>query len=204
MSYRWDKRLARYRDDKTGRFLSEKRIDELTAESIKASQSAVDELARMVSAGEINTETWKRAMRQEIKGEYIRQYVMQRGGREMMTSADWGSVGGMIADQYKYLDNFADQVGAGELSEGQIAMRSRMYANSAREGASRAQGRAKGDAGYQYEEWVNDPASDNCQTCVSRELEGIVPIGTHPPVGDGSTECKTNCTCHKTYYKEKP
>jgi hypothetical protein len=31
---------------------------------------------------------------------------------------DWGSIGGMVADQYRYLDKFAQQIADGKLSEG--------------------------------------------------------------------------------------
>ena len=37
---------------------------------------------------------WERLMRQEIKEQYITEYIAGRGGREQMTARDWGICGG--------------------------------------------------------------------------------------------------------------
>jgi len=125
----------------------------------------MDLLAGALSSGQLDVGAWETSMREAIKAEYIQQYLLGRGGLENMTQQDWGSVGGMIADQYRYLDGFAVEVAAGNLSEAQIAMRARMYINSANEAYWRATQRAKG--------WPTLPA--------------------YP--GDGTSECLTNCRC---------
>lgn len=125
----------------------------------------MDLLAGALSSGQLDVGAWETSMREAIKAEYVQQYMLGRGGLGNMTQADWGSIGGMIADQYRYLDGFAAEVAAGNLSEAQIAMRSRMYINSAREAFWRARQRAKG--------WPKLPA--------------------YP--GDGTSECLTNCRC---------
>ena len=142
--------------------------EEVQAISELRTSTASPEMSILVSglaSGQLDVGAWEASMREAIKAEYIQQYALGRGGLDNMTRQDWGSVGGMIADQYRYLDGFAGEVAAGNLSEAQIAMRSRMYINSAREAFWRARQRAKG--------WPKLPA--------------------YP--GDGTTVCLTNCQC---------
>lgn len=167
MAWTWDLNAKRYRDSETGQFLSRERALEFVQASLDASGSATDTLASLAGAETpmIAPADWRNAMRQEIKDEYIRQYLLGRGGRDQMTATDWGSVGGMLKEQYGHLDAFAAQVDAGALSEGQIRARARMYVASAREAFERANGRA----------------------------QGVPAMPAYP--GDGSTVCLTNCKC---------
>lgn len=164
--YRWDVGAKRYRDTETGRFLSREAALGMADQSMQAGRSAVRTLAELVAGGQLSAEDWREKMRQEIKDEYIRQYLAARGGKSQMTQEDWGSIGGMLTEQYRYLDGFYGEVAAGSLSEGQIAARASMYVNSAREASERAHTRS----------------------------QGLPDLGRYP--GDGSTQCLTNCKCH--------
>ena len=124
-----------------------------------------DTLGMLTVEGPLSPQDWRAAMREEIKREYINQYLLGIGGRSQMTQEDWGRIGGMLKEQYGHLDKFYDQIVAGKLSEAQIAARSRMYSASAREAFERANGQA----------W------------------GGPPLPAYP--GDGSTDCLTNCAC---------
>lgn len=203
MAWAFDPRAHRYRDTESGQFLSQARARELVGQSILATGNATDELARLVASGMLSPADWQARMREEIKGEVIRQYVLGRGGLEQMTAEDWGSVGGMISDQYRHLDrkagNFMDQVESGELTEGEIARRARMYINSAREGHERALMRRLAGSEYDEERW-NNTVGETCDDCVDLADLGWVPVGAIGQVpGDGRTQCKTNCRCHKSY-----
>lgn len=183
----WDEKSHRYHDSETGRYISAADVRGYVQDSLDAARMApaatleggvvstgTDMLANLVGNGLLNPADWEAAMRAEIKREYIRQYLLGIGGEGSMTAQDWGSIGGMIADQYRYLDDFADLVAAGELSEGQIRARAAMYVNSAREAFERAQARAWGIP------------------------EGALPAYTDGRTaypGDGQTICLTNCNC---------
>jgi len=147
------------------RALGREEVQAIGETRTSAAYPEMDLLAAALAGEQLGVGAWETSMREAIKAEYIQQYALGRGGLQNMTQADWGSVGGMIADQYRYLDGFAGEIAAGNLSEAQIAMRSRMYINSAREAFWRARQRAKG--------WPVLPA--------------------YP--GDGSTVCLTNCQC---------
>lgn len=203
----WDKSANRYRDKATGRFLAWNTVYSLVEQSLVASSNVANTLAEYVSAGSISVDDWLRLMREEIKGEYIRQYLASVGGRQMMTKADWGSVGGMIADQYRYLNDFAKEIAAGNLTEGQIKMRANMYINSAREAFERAKARVAVSAGYDLVFWDVDTLVENCSGCVAFNQMGWVKIADNPYKGafpgSGDTVCLTNCHCTLRYKNSK-
>ena len=55
-----------------------------------------------------------------------------------MTQSDWGRVGGLLSNQYRYLDNFAQEIANGTLTEAQIGARSGLYVDSATQAFERA------------------------------------------------------------------
>ena len=157
MPWTWNESSHRYHDAATGRFMARTEVLGYVQQSLDSARTApastlqggvnssgTDLLSNLVGNGMMNPRDWHEMMREEIKREYIREYMLGRGGRGSMTQADWGSVGGMLADQYRYLKDFAKLVSEGKLSEAQIRARSAMYINSAREGFERGQARAFG------------------------------------------------------------
>ena len=210
MPFIYDPRLkgSGYRDTVTGQAISRANVGEQVDVMISVSGDVTLPLSEMVDSGGISAQSWKDAMRQEIKDNYIDQYLVGIGGRDQMTQEDWGSVGGMIADQYRYLDGFYDQVASGELSQGQIYARSRMYLNSSREAYERAQGRAALTRGFTQHGWFNSPVADTCDDCKTLQAQGWIPIdqafvspstGEEALPGSGATICLTNCSCHTQY-----
>lgn len=198
MAYTWDKKTARYRDA-TGKFVARETVYQSVNDYINGSTDAINQLARMVSGGEINAADWYSLMRSEIKDAYIASYTAGIGGRSQMTQADWGRIGRMVRDQYAYLDRFKNDVQNGNLTEAQIAARSQMYINSARQAYEKSAQLSAKKAGYDEELWVVDPDAEHCDDCVIYAGQGWQPIGTFPEPGDGTTECLTNCKCLKQF-----
>lgn len=208
MKYTWAERAARFRDTKTGKFVANELIYKWAQQSIETSPAF--ELA-MDLAGEMSVGDWQLGMRDGIKREYIRQYLAGRGGREQMTQVDWGSIGGSLRDQYRYLDGFAKDVADGKLSKKQIVARSKMYFNSAREAKERGARRAEHDAGKDRVRWVRTPA-ESCEDCIRLSRSGwrkadpwpFVMGGVEIIPGSGHTACRTNCLCFLEYRHEQP
>jgi hypothetical protein len=202
----WNSKAARYQW-RNGRalFLSRDTVMRYVQQDIAASESAGRALARLVANGQLSPADWRAAMRAELRDEYIRQYLVGRGGRAQMTASDWGRVGGMLRDQYRYLDNFTEEIAAGRLSEAQIAARSGMYFNSSREAFERAQNIAHKAAGFGYVRWVVMPMAEHCEDCLAFQAQGWQPVDP-PPFGaaypgSGHTACLTNCKCTLEYSK---
>jgi len=171
--------------------------------------SPVKAWAADVASGRVSVESWHQFMRDEIRRNYIQQYLAGRGGIGKMTFKDWGSIGGMITDQYRYLDKFAGEVAANELGPGTIARRAEMYINSSREAYSRAEKRAVEESELRRKEvrWVEDPVAEHCTDCDGLVLLGWQPMDPWPfksggkdiYPGSGDTVCLTSCKCHLEY-----
>jgi hypothetical protein len=125
----------------------------------------IEESSRALTEGQISIQRWQMDFRQALRRSYIDQYLLARGGRDNMTAADWGRLGGMLREQYGWMDRFAQQMAAGEMSPNQVASRMQMYFNSSRESFERGRAAAL----------------------------GIPRLPAYP--GDGSTQCRTNCQC---------
>lgn len=157
--WKWDEKARRYRGP-NGRFIGKARMLALRDTFVDAAKESVGQLAaRVAQPG------WIDAMREQLKQVYIDQYCLGRGGRNAMTPSDWGRVGNMLKEQYRYLNNFAGDIAAGKLSEAQIAARAKLYM------ASSTQAYEKGKA-YGM---------------------GVPPLPAYP--GDHSTECGAQCKC---------
>jgi hypothetical protein len=204
MPYQWSESANRYRDTDTGQFVPREQVVAWADQSLDASASVTDALANMV-AGEapvLSPADWRDAMRTEIKKEYIRQYLSSIGGRERMTAERWGSLGGMIGQQYKFLNDFTDEIAAGKLSEAQIRARAAMYVKSAREARERARAQVASEAGWTEVLWQINPG-ENCEDCIAFNAMGWQLVADDPYggcfPGSGCTQCMSNCNCGLDY-----
>ena len=197
----WLDSSHRYHDLTSGRFISGEQVRDWSHAAADASGDAATEFARMLEGGQLNLGDWQTVMREEIKKEYVRQYLLGRGGLDKMTQQDWGSVGGMLRETYTYLDRFARDIASGRLSVGQISRRSRMYTNSAREAYERARRRVNALA--EEMRWVINSLVENCEDCLAFQAMGWRMIADRPYSGaipgSGQTRCLTNCACHIEY-----
>lgn len=89
--------------------------------------------------GDIKIQQWEREMRDLIRQTYRAMYELAVGGRENMTQADYGRLGGMLQEQYRYLHNFAADLADGKLTLAQAQNRARMYIESSTQAFERAQ-----------------------------------------------------------------
>ncbi len=198
--FEWDPRSARFRNLRTGRYVSVREVRRAIEAVLDA--SPVEGWAEPVADGSMSVGAWHQGMRDEIKRNYLQLYLAGRGGTGMMTARDYGSVGGMIREQYRYLDAFAQEIADGKLSAGQIAMRSAMYINSAREAFERAQRRAVEKTKMDEVRWAEDssPEVEHCEDCVALAGRGWLPVKPWPfrsgrrdiYPGSGDTICLTN------------
>jgi hypothetical protein len=195
--FEFNDRVKRFVDRATGRFVSWDKVLGLGAESRRAASAAIASGVAALAGGGSGA-AFGAAFRNEIKAEYIRQYLLGIGGLNRMTPADWGSIGGSLAEQYKYLNGFLAEIAAGGLSEGQIAARAAMYINSSREAFERAKAKCARELEMTEEVWVIN-GGEHCEDCLEFEARGPQPVGTFPKPGTGETQCLTNCLCHLEY-----
>lgn len=163
----WVPEVLRYRNLANGEFVSAETVRGWANAAIDASNNAIATATSQLTNGLLNTGDWQTIIRQELKDAYIQEYLLGKGGLEQMAAADWGSVGGMLSDQYRYLDDFAAEVANGNLTAEQIQARTEMYLESATEAYERGNARAWG-----------------------------IPTDKLPALpGDGTSQCLTRCRC---------
>lgn len=95
-------------------------------------------ISGLMETGKLDIQTWNLQMRELIKNTYRAQYELAIGGRGNMTQADYGRLGGILAEQYRYLQGFTDDLASGKLSLSQAMYRARMYINSSTQAFERA------------------------------------------------------------------
>jgi len=71
---------------------------------------ALEILAAQLKGGLITLPEWEAGVRDWIREEYNQAMILQCGGREFVTQADWGYTGSAIKKQYNYLDGFAADI----------------------------------------------------------------------------------------------
>lgn len=160
----YDSKSHRYRDDR-GRFIGPKQMADIRDAFIDRERERAIPLAERLVKGDITVNQWVLEMRDRIKTSFIDEYLLGRGGRRSMTQADWGRIGQMLRQQYRFLNGFASEIKAGNMTAGQIGTRAGMYFGAARSAYEVGRGIAMGDLRLPY----------------------------YP--ADGNTVCLTNCHC---------
>jgi len=147
--------------------------------------------------GNITLATWQERIAGNLKDAYVVNLQLGRGGKAVTTFSDYGRIGGRLKFEYAKLDQFAQEINLGQLSEKQIMARIQQYANGARTAFHDGKRAAKLDAGFNEERRYTNPA-EHCDDCVGYEALGWQPIGSLPPPGTGSV-CMHNCKCDMDY-----
>lgn len=164
--WNWLKSAFSFVSSLTGKILGKSGERALVNSTCDDAIYAVEDITERLLADQISVDAWLKECRLVLKNAYIQQYLLGIGGQGQLTQKDYGSIGGMLGEQYKYLQNFAREIAAGNLTPGQIRRRIAMYSNSAREGYARARARAHG-----------------------------IPDGKLPAYPGVGSECLTACRC---------
>lgn len=190
----FDRSVGRYRDLATGRFVSEKSLEVLMnsyADDFLAYN--IDKITSDFLDGKITLTVWQERMARELKDAYVVTGSVGRGGRYLMDYSDYGRIGGHLRAEYRYLNQFAQEIKLGTLSSAQIRWRAHLYARGAQMSYWEGRRKAFQDAGKSLERRVLHPA-EHCEDCIQYAAQGWQSIGTFPPPGLGS-RCMHGCRC---------
>jgi hypothetical protein len=198
--FEYDRRALRFRYKATGQFVPKDLVQEVVNDRIEDSMRKMGDYANAVMSGRTSAtiSDWQEAMAVELRNLHLQMGMLGKGGRSQMTASDWGRIGNTLKGEYKYLARFAQEIAAGNLTEGQIRARMNMYANKAYNGYWQGRSRGAQDNGYSEERRVLNPA-EHCDDCIGLSRLGWQPLGSLPEPADGSTACLSNCKCSKEY-----
>jgi hypothetical protein len=200
--YRWEPEAGttgRYRDTKTGRFVSPTVIrSELDTLIDNASKGVAEQLTTQLRDGAINLQDWQLAMMKHVKQTTLAAVALERGGFNNMSLSDYGRAGQLIRTQYDYLQNFANEIESGKQRlDGTAMARAALYTKSAREAfyvSKQAHGVA---AGLTHVRSIRN-SRDSCRECLDLDHK-IFRIGDPAYKLPGRRLCSKNCLCTEEY-----
>lgn len=193
MPYAYNNTAQRWFDTVNGKFVSESAVTDEMRIHQTATYNVLDNVTRQLYAGSITLEQWQIAVASELKDAHLAQSMFAVGGKNNMGQANYGRVGGTLADEYRYLANFASEIAAGTVSEAQALARIRQYGN-----ATQASYWREYKLASELIYW-NLSVAEHCQSCITLASGSpYKPNELNQVPGDGNTQCRGNCKCTLT------
>lgn len=212
---------GRFRDARTGRFVTWTAVRMILDETLESARLDVRALSERLRAGQITLQEWQRDMERQIKTAHLAAYALERGGLQNMTQADYGRLGGLLfnpggsleggtAGQYAYLRRFARQIERGLPLDGNFLRRTDQYVKAARKTYHTAERQEMVSKGFDEAARLRFPG-DSCSTTESDgQRQGCIELGgldagslDFVPIEDvvmiGDAVCHANCRCQLLY-----
>lgn len=192
MPYAYNNTAQRWFDTASGKFVSETVVVEEMRGHQTATYNVLDNVTRQLYAGQLTIEQWQYVVAAELKDAHLAQAMFAVGGKRNMTQANYGRVGGTLADEYRYLSNFASQIAAGTISEAQALNRITMYGDATQASYWREFKLAAKKELW----WVLGTTEQHCGRCPQLAAGSpYKPEDLNQVPGDGNTPCLTHCDC---------
>ncbi len=196
VKYGFDPRAGttgRYRGS-DGRFVSEREVRLEVQRVTRGLRTEITDWTNQLRAGNLTVQQWYDGMRGLMKTGHTMAGAIANGGWKQMTPADWGKIGAITKQQYKWLNRFAQQLSSGTLIlDGSVVARAGMYANAAYATYQESVRVRAIKLSYREEIRILNPSAKHCSDCEDEASKGWVPIGTLRVIGD--SQCISNCQC---------
>lgn len=191
--YTFDPRALRYRNAFTGRFIPVGQALQSLENDLARMGRLTDALADDYRSGRIALAEWRVQMQVLVKHIQLGAVTLAKGGRQRMAPADYGRVGQMVAEQYRHLDAWTQDLASGQApTDGRMTQRARLYATAGRPAYVAVRAAEVRDNGFDQERSILHPA-DHCDQCEAEAARGFVPMGELVPIG--GRECGVNDRC---------
>lgn len=189
----FDNRVQRWRDSSTGRYVSSATVNTEMFRHSDATHSTLESLTRQLYAGDIQLSQWQIAVASELKDAHLAQAMFAVGGRDNMGFAEFGRVGQTLREQYAFLDKFAQDIAAGNVSESMALSRVAHYGDSAKQ----SYWNEYADKSTGLIDWILGATDErNCPLCPTYAANSPYTKETLPArPADGTTPCKGRCRC---------
>ena len=193
---------GRYRDTRTGRFVSNQQITDLIEKTIDDSFLDLNTLIQTALSpnNAYTLNDLEETLIIQLRNLHVQMTLLGGGGEGNITPALWGRLGATLREEYKYLRNFLSGVAGGSVTGGEITRRMNMYGNKIWNSYWNAKSEQMKLSGFTQERRVLQPA-EHCNDCITLAAKGWQEIGTLPKPADGSTECLSNDRCIMEFRK---
>lgn len=195
--YGYNEAAGRYTEPKSGRFVSRVAVRDALDAAIDNSSKQVRALTEQLRAGTVSLADWQLGMAREVKSAHLASAALAKGGWAEMSPADFGRVGPLVKEQYRFLAGFAADVASGKQRlDGTLPRRAEMYIQAGRGTYHVIEQREQRGRGMTEERNILYPG-DSCEGCLAEEARGWVGIGELVPIG--ARICLTRCRCSINY-----
>lgn len=185
----FDNATQRYRGS-NGRFVARRTIVDAVNSIVIDTENRVRQISQQYIDGKLSVAAWQSEMTDTLRAAHTLAAGIGGGGKANMTPRDWGRLGALTREQYKYLNRFALQLEDGKMPH---FGRATMYARAVRNTflnfeRARLPKNAKG-------RWVLN-ARESCHganSCTEQSKRGLKPVSSFPLIG--SRLCLHNCLC---------
>lgn len=190
-TYGYNNTAQRWYNTGNGRFVSEQAVTDEMRRHQTATYDTLDRVTRQLYSGSITLEQWQTAVAYELKDAHLAQALYAIGGKNNATQANYGRVGGTLADEYRYLANFANDIAAGRVSEAQALARIHQYGNATQQSYWKEY-KLLSELIY----WRLGNTEKHCGICPSLASGSpYKPNELNQVPGDGNTPCRGHCDC---------
>lgn len=194
-SVQYDRRTAQYRNPQTGRFVPRATILKLVDEESDRLSTRMKALARLLTDGKIDLQTFQRRAADDIKTSAVRMGIFASGGKSQTPQSVYGAIGQELRSQYSFLAKFGEDLAAGKLTKEQAIARAGLYGGASRTAFHQAEKVARKREGFKLAKRVLDASSQHCAECIQHSTNGeYVPIESIVPVGSRCS-CFSRCRC---------
>lgn len=193
----YDKRVNRYRDLETGRFLKKSVVDYLTEQRIGLAKTDLSTIGNLLWDGKISLSTWQSETREVLKVLHAQQYMLGIGGKAQLEKSDYLTIGRELKKQYEYLANFAQELTEGKMTLAQAKARLDLYAESGKVSYFQGEKTAQIRSGKGFARRILGMAV-HCNECIEYFNRGVVPI-SELILPCQECSCKNRCKCSVEY-----
>jgi hypothetical protein len=193
--YVWNERSARFRDVKTGRYISQSRVTAALNDVIDAAAAEMKAASVGLQTGQITLAQWQLVMEANIKNMHLASASMAKGGWNQLTQADFGRIGSIIKQEYGFLRKFALEISSGKQPlNGTFLQRAQEYM---RAGKVTYYEVLKREKEKRLEVYVRNArhARDSCPLCIEQERLGYVRTDDPRLIPPGRRTCRGYCKC---------
>lgn len=206
--WQFDETVARYRypearPGRLGRLVPPERTVRLFEKGLAERTGQIEAATDRLLAGKMTPREWQLVMRDVMKDAHLEARMLGVGGKANMGAADYGAVGGRLAEQYQALGTLSQDLVSGRLSAAQVRQRALYRMGSiVRETHRRGTERVELAAGFTEERNILEPGAEHCQDCLEQTDRGYVQTGQIMPIGQ--RRCLANCACRIERRRPEP
>lgn len=206
--YTFEKKSGRYRDQRTGTFVPERKVYDAMEDRIRDGRNRLRQTIDLVYNKSITVENGRSIIISELRKMHVQMGVLGAGGRKSINSDRayarqvYGRVGVLLREEYKYLDRLFQDVGT--MSRAQALSRISMYADKVWTSYHIGEQQAKIRAGFTKKRRIAKDDKGTCEECshyaeISKEGVPITDNQRCPLPGERS-RCRGRCRCEVEYF----